>query len=239
MAPLSSPSASNGGVAQDTTRGRPVVGQRGDASPSQATAIPRYLRPNTAVPSRNGTQPYTPRTNPASGQYGNQRRWIPKGSYQLGTIIWADLHEEDYLRGATFGQYGSAISKTTNGEYLHSKQRPHIVVALFHDHYTAIPCYTHGGSGLDNKLNRDEYVSVCDVQGRFKPLSHHEPLQTEDLRGNIGATTSAWFTHPVSRGYDLWVIHGGRLTDRSTQDLLNLYHGYMAKASGMKYSREF
>ena len=160
----------------------------------------------------------------------NQRPWIrlQKESYGIGDVFWAPLHEEDFRRGHTYG-INSTISRTPNGEFVHSKTRPHIIIALFREHFIAVPVYTHQGNGLHWKQNTDEFVSVCDMPGTFEKLSDYDALHTEQQRGSLDPRSVAWLTHPVSRGYDLHVRPEGRLTENSTQYLLYLYFNLMTR----------
>ena len=110
-----------------------------------------------------------------------------------------------------------------------------VIVNCYTNNYEAIPLYTHGGRGLDNK-NANEYISVHDPRdksGTFKKLSRHGMLVMEQLHNWINLydpKTTAHIAYPVSRSYDLPVIHEGHLDKASTDHLVELVNMYAPKA---------
>lgn len=98
----------------------------------------------------------------------------------------------------------------------------------------AVPLYTHNGMGLAGK-NPNEYVSIKDhrFKGTFKQLSKHGTLYTETLNDDIyhlDPVSTAHFTYPLSRKYDLPVIYQGRLDIDSTRLLAELFTIYAPKS---------
>ena len=105
-----------------------------------------------------------------------------------------------------------------------------IVVALFHNHYLAIPLYTHGGNGLTRKENKWEYASIEDYR---EPRSLREGgflLHTDYLKPDckhLLPQSVAHVAYPVSRKYTLPVAPQGRLRGDSTIDLVKAFAQYM------------
>lgn len=104
------------------------------------------------------------------------------------------------------------------------------MVALFDDHYIAVPLYSYKGDGLTEK-KADEYVSVQDHRaGTIKPQSRHGLLFTGNLESHVDhyePMTSAHFAYPVARKYKLPVVYEGELCADSTKLLLQLYGASM------------
>ena len=181
---------------------------------------------------------------------------FPKEEYVVGTIIKAPIHEEDFnwtARPPTIeepeasgerGRYshsGISSQRTTHNKGRHitfsnwndpiyTEVRFMIVVALFYDHYLAIPLYTHGGNGLARKENRWEYASIEDYR---EPRSLREAgflLHTEYLKPDckhLLPKSVAHISYPVSRKYSLPVAPQGRLREDSTVDLVSAFTQYM------------
>lgn len=164
--------------------------------------------------------------------------------------------EEDFMYGASLhraaaGRGGSSSSSTkAHGDrfsisashygYIHTKLRKFVVVALFAQHYVAVPMYTHNGEGLEKKPDRSEFVSVRDARSGVvggavlaEGLSDHRVLvaemRPEAMR--LYEKTTVHFAYAVSRGYALKVTYLGELERGSRQKLLGLYREYMI--SGM------
>ncbi|KAL8675120.1 MAG: hypothetical protein Q9168_000491 [Polycauliona sp. 1 TL-2023] len=175
----------------------------------------------------------------------NQFVRIPAEDYKLGMIIRAPLHEQDSAPARRPGVGGgssvaTAASEATKAEHyktesrqgtIFTKQRKMIVVALHTDHYITIPLYTHNGRGLVNKRQPEEFVSVKDhrYKEEFVKLSKHDPLVTEMVRDGIDvfdAKSTAHLAYPVSRRYNLPVIHEGHLRSSSLRILVTLYNRY-------------
>ena len=112
------------------------------------------------------------------------------------------------------------------------KQRIMIVIAQHTLNYVAIPLYTHNGIGLQNKSNKEEYVSIFDSRRldsiETAALSSHAPLvakMDESSRGILESATTH-LTYPVAREYGLPVVINGKLDKDSTKRLLDLYNTY-------------
>ena len=113
-----------------------------------------------------------------------------------------------------------------------------IVVACYTQHYTAIPLFTHNGRGLVGK-NPDEYVSVRDYRSKdhFNELSHHGTLLTKFLNEQIylfDPKSTAHFTYPLSRRYDLPCVYEGYLEPASTRRLVKLFDEHAPKEDQLK-----
>ena len=166
------------------------------------------------------------------------RRELAKHRYKLGTIIRAPLHEEDYS-GGNCESYpletralmkAKTITESPVGGVIHTKFRKFIVVALFDDHYLAVPLYSYKGDGLIEK-KADEYISIQDHRAdAIKPQSRHGLLYTDNLESHVDhyePMTSAHFAYPVARKYKLPVVYEGELRADSTKLLLRLYAASM------------
>ncbi|KAI4211201.1 MAG: hypothetical protein LQ351_005999 [Letrouitia transgressa] len=157
---------------------------------------------------------------------------MSKECFRAGMIIRAPLHEQDYI--AACGESNLTVdadryrTSTPLGS-IYSKQRHMIILRLFEDHYTAIPLFTHNGNGLVNKRNPNEFVSVRDhrLKEPFRPLSVHEPLTTEYVKDGIlpfDVKTTAHVTYPLSRKYELPIIHEGNLRAGSLNNLVRIFN---------------
>ena len=181
---------------------------------------------------------------------------FPKEEFVLGTIIKAPIHEEDYNWTARPQSLEASEASKERGRYsqsgMSSQWNPHskgrhitfsnwndpiytevrfmIVVALFHDHYLAIPLYTHGGNGLARKENKWEYASIQDYR---EPRSLQEGgflLHTEFLKPDckhLLPKSVAHIAYPVSRKYTLPVAPQGHLRQDSIVDLVKAFAQYM------------
>lgn len=181
---------------------------------------------------------------------------FPKDEFVVGTIIKAPIHEEDFNWTARPPSREASEAFDEQGRYSHSamssqrttyKKGRHItfsnwndpiytevrfmiVVALFYDHYLAIPLYTHGGNGLTHKENKWEYASIQDYR---EPRSLQEAdclLHTEYLKPDckhLLPKSVAHIAYPVSRKYTLPVAPQGRLREDSTAQLVHMFAQYM------------
>lgn len=108
-----------------------------------------------------------------------------------------------------------------------------IIVACYTSHYLAIPLFTHNGRGLVGK-NPAEYISFLDYRSKekFEPLSDHGVLKTEYLTDKtflFHPKSTAHFTYPLSRKYDLPVTNEGYLEKISTMLLVDLFTEFAPK----------
>lgn len=160
---------------------------------------------------------------------------LPKEAFKPGTIIRAVLHEQDFQGVAGTSEVTRADKYQTDSVYgrIYTKTRKMIVLATFEDNYLAVPLYTHNGRGLEGKPKPQEFVSVRDHRrpGPFTQLSIHRPLVTEHLNAGIELfhlKSTAHVTYPVSRKYTLPVVLEGRLTQRSVDQLAELFGEYIS-----------
>jgi len=158
---------------------------------------------------------------------------LAKEVYKTGMIIRAALHEP-FLSGAT----DVADKSRTESKFgaICTKYRKMIVVALYQDHYVALPLYTHNGNGLQGKAKPDEFVSIKDHRSRepFTKLSTHKALVTENINTDIhpfSPKCTAHLTYPVSRKYDLPVTPEGNLDKPSIKSLIQLYNDFAPRPS--------
>ena len=181
---------------------------------------------------------------------------FPKEEFVVGTIIKAPVHEEDfnwtprppsvqaseasgergrYSRSGMSTQWttqkkGRHITFSNWNDPIYTEVRFMIIIALFYDHYLAIPLYTHGGNGLTRKDNKWEYASIEDYR---EPRSLQEArflLHTEYLKPDckhLLPNSVAHIAYPVSRKYTLPVAPQGRLTEDSKTALVKVFGRYM------------
>ena len=181
---------------------------------------------------------------------------FPKEEFHVGLIIKAPIHEEDFnwtprpptaeeLESAdkhgrysgsgmstpgTTLQKGRHITFSNWNDPIYTEVRFMIVIALFYDHYLAIPLYTHGGNGLAHKDNKWEYASIEDYR---EPRSLREAgilLHTEYLKPDckhLLPKSVAHIAYPVSRKYNLPVAPQGHLRPDSTAYLVKAFSQYM------------
>jgi len=169
-----------------------------------------------------------------------------RNEFHRGMIINSALHEEDYnaTKPAAPDRSGvsSNLTRDTCGNSvvrheditfskfgpIHTKWRLMIVVAMFYDHYLAVPCYTHGDRGVEHKSNKGEYLPVSNVR-----TVNPEALITATWNAphSIKPTTMAHVVRPVSRSYDLQCFHSGSLDKESTVRLIKRYNLLMGNVN--------
>ena len=208
----------------------------------------RHSPPSHAAQSRRGI--YEPQTRPKSLYKqamlppedrdpalveieANKGKRYKKSEFRPGMIIRGVVHEQDYIATSTGSNLTITDRNRTDSRYgpICTKYRKMIVLALFEDHYLAIPLFTHNGKGLANKTRPDEFVSIKDhrFQGQVPPQSCHPPLETEVVNNGIDlfdVKSTAHITYGLSRNYDLPVIMEGLLTKRSLNRLVHLFKLY-------------
>ncbi len=208
------------------------------------TNIYAPARGNSVCPNLGGqlgrqTNTFIPKGKP-------QRQTMQKSMYKLGVVIRAPHHEEDRDggNGGSFrgpdvaAQMARTLTKTVTGEWLFTKHRKFIVVALHKNNYHALPLYTHNGNGLTgNNLDPDEWVSVQDHRAApVEAQSRHRAVRTETLEDHV------WLFHPksaanlaygVPRPYNLPVVYEGKLSDDSRDYLLRLYQDRTNRGSSL------
>ncbi len=169
----------------------------------------------------------------------NKGSKLSKEMFRPGMIIRGAHHEEDFTGGGPGASDASVADKhRTDSKFgpIFTKYRKMIVVALYHDHYVAVPLYTHNGKGLEKKPKPDEFVSVQDhrLPGTCKALSVHQPIVTEQVNAgvdNFHPKSTAHFTYPVSRKYGLPVIVEGQVRKVSLASLATLVNTYSTRAT--------
>ena len=147
-----------------------------------------------------------------------------KNAYQVGTIVRAALHEQDVL------PHASPSHHTTQSAFgrIHTKYRKMIIIARYHDHYTAIPCFSFNGRGIEAKGDPSEFISIQDHRSAapFRALSRYPPLKTKFLADGLDPyhpKTVAHMCYPVSMKYDLSAVIEGYLDPGSTRELIRVY----------------
>lgn len=204
-----------------------------------APACGSSLNPEFSGRPRRQTNAFIPNGEP-------QRQIMQKLMYKLGVVIRAPHHEEDRDGGSVGSfrgpdaaeQMARTLTKIVTGEWLFTKHRKFIVVALHRNNYHALPLYTHNGNGLtSNNLYPDEWVSVQDHRAApIEALSRHKAVRTEALEDHV------WLFHPksaaniaygVPRPYNLPVVYEGKLSDDSRDYLLSLYQDRTNRGSSL------
>jgi len=179
-------------------------------------------------------------------------RKFRKEDFFVGKIINAALHEEDYARtwpplpaDASGISNASSVTGVTNNSQrpvherppgaltysrfgtIHTKYRPMIIIALFTQHYLAVPLYTHEGAGIEDRGNEQEFVPLewADLPRSLQQPSTHKALHPARWTGGQGLQpkSAAHFAYSVSRMYRLRVHECGELEPESTDRLVRLY----------------
>ena len=153
-----------------------------------------------------------------------------KGSFKVGTIICAPLHEQDF-NGRT-KVVDQSITDSVYGR-IHTKFRKMIIVSVFDQHYVVVPCYSHGGQGLDNKHAKEEFMSIQDHRSREKVTaqSGRPVLVTQQINSGIEPyhpKTVVHLARPYSRSYDTPCIMEGRIAKISITELTKAYRDSIA-----------
>ena len=180
-------------------------------------------------------------------RYLKQMETVPrltyeKANFEVGMIVEAPLHEEDFMYGESLRtgcihryEKDRSISASHYG-LIHTKLRKFIVVALHSRHYVAIPLYSHNQDGLSKVPEKDEFVSVHDVRNGEEALqqSNHEPLiaYTRPECSALWRQTTAHLVYPVSRNYNLRITRIGSLDADSTDLLLKQFRSCLGYQEG-------
>jgi hypothetical protein len=183
------------------------------------------------------------RTHAGNGVRKPRRTPMAKEKYQLGVIIRAPLHTEDFDQGTGKSFRGSdaeekmqkSIVKSALGDYVHSKIRKFIVVSLLdEDQYMAVPLYTFNGDGMVRKKPA-AYVSVQDHrQARIKPQGNGAVITTQMLEDHVDPYHPLSVAHtggPVARRYGSPVVYEGRLDSASTAYVVKLWLDIMYRGT--------
>ncbi|KAL8675127.1 MAG: hypothetical protein Q9168_000498 [Polycauliona sp. 1 TL-2023] len=155
---------------------------------------------------------------------------LPKGFFRPGTLFRAVLHDQDFTATSSGSQLTVPDKYRTPSAYgtIFTKVRHMIVLALYEDHYLAIPLFTHNGTGLDKKLKKDEFVSIWDLRDKnpITPLSKHKPLKIDKVNAGVhlfDPKSTAHITYPLARKYDLPITPEGSITQDSLDYLITLF----------------
>lgn len=172
-----------------------------------------------------------------------KRTPLARHKYQLGVIIRAPLHTEDFDQGTGKSYRGSDatqkmqkyISQSALGDFVHSKIRKFIVVSLLDgDHYMAVPLCTNNGEGLIRK-KAAAYVSVQDHrQPPIRPQGNGVVITTQELEDHVDPYHPMSVAHtgdPVARRYGAPVVYEGRLDTASTAYVVQLWLDVMGRGT--------
>lgn len=163
----------------------------------------------------------------------NGSKTMAKEQYRPGLIIRGLLHEQDYMASSSRSQITVVDKSKHDTRYgsVCTKWRKMIVVGCYQDHYTAIPLFTHNGTGLEYKKAPDEFISIKDPRWteHVSPLSNHKPLKIASINKGIDVfspKSTAHITYCLPRKYDLPVVREGELTKPSLNNLIYLFNRY-------------
>ena len=219
------------------------VARRTNAPSVAATARTSVYaaRPNKGSFYKESCLPVADRDLAVMAVQNSKGSMIAKESYRPGMLIRAAMHEPDLNTGgagASTATVADRYRSETKFGPIHTKIRKAIVIALYQDHYLAVPLFTHNGKGLLKKLKPDEFISVRDhrSKGEFQTLSKHAALVTEQLNAGVDPLhlkSTAHITYPIARKYDLPVVHEGHLKPSSTNKLIELFNRYAPRAAKM------
>ncbi|KAL3420649.1 hypothetical protein PVAG01_07094 [Phlyctema vagabunda] len=142
--------------------------------------------------------------------------------YRQGTIFSTITHEEDLLRTAP-EEGDSNRSVSAMGGTVYSKYRKFVVISCFARHVIALPIFTHNGRGLQNKPNKDEYISVRDWDLK------HVAAPAENDHGVLWAQRIPAFRNPnVSKWHMMNDCTSIYITSPYTHKKDNLYNNILA-----------
>ncbi|KAL8848039.1 MAG: hypothetical protein Q9221_006944 [Calogaya cf. arnoldii] len=216
----------------------------------------RQLGPPSAA-ARSRSQVYGKGTVPSSGGY--KQEFLPpsqqdpklleaekhkgikllKNFFRPGIVFRAVLHDQDYTATSSGSQITVADKNRTPSIYgpIFTKVRHLIVLALYEDHYMAIPLFTHNKTGLAGKVKKDEFVSIRDKRDRnpIPALSKHKPLKIDRVNPGIAGfdpLSTAHITYPLARKYDLPIIPEGSIEVESLNYLITLFNEHAAPKEG-------
>ncbi|KAG8532749.1 uncharacterized protein KY384_002627 [Bacidia gigantensis] len=149
-------------------------------------------------------------TNAPCGLDLNKFSPMSKSKCFVGKIFRAPVHTEFHDNAGH--NRPADVEKTVQTKHglVMTKLRWMIVVVKHEQHYTAIPLYTHNGTGLSNKSERAkrEYVSIRDDRlPDFEGLSKHGVLtaQMRNEAKDLSRLSVAHLTAGVSRTYGTYV----------------------------------
>ncbi|KAL8736734.1 MAG: hypothetical protein Q9166_000100 [cf. Caloplaca sp. 2 TL-2023] len=161
---------------------------------------------------------------------------LAKGDFKPGMIIRALIHEQDYEASSSRSNITVTDKYRSNTKYgpIYTKCRKMIVLALFEDHYTAIPVFTHNGNGLNRKNKPEEFISIKDHRAKHEapPLSLNGQLVTDQMFTGtqlFDVKSTAHVTHALSRKYDLPCVKEGCLAKKSSNHLIKLFNAYASR----------
>ncbi|KAM0803635.1 hypothetical protein BDR22DRAFT_970450 [Usnea florida] len=198
---------------------------------------------------------WTAKPNPPTMSLADHRQvyTFPQNEFERGMIFRAALHEEDYTASgrtafpppsdmsflaASNMSTASALPKNhqimTDFGPVYSENRYMVVVVLGPDTYTALPFFTHSGNGTAHKNGKTDYVSIQDHRdlGKCIPQSEHKPVCTQELKDNtktLHEFTTANLGIAVSRKYRLPIAYHGKLNDKDTDRLVELFKTWIMK----------
>jgi hypothetical protein len=212
------------------------IGQRISRQHPSPPWAPSQLRYGTHAAGQRLTSPSslhmpTPEGLEEGEIYGSRGHVYFQKSYKVGVIFSAPLHE--------------AASKNTvltdfhvgesNCGPVYTKVRKFVVVACFASHIWALPIYTHNGNGLSKNFNRDEFVSIRDVDedpARVRPAESKYRLlfsvRTEELRNSnykahwnmMSNYAALHLARPICHKYETRCTFMGKLKKESLDYLL-------------------
>lgn len=155
----------------------------------------------------------------------------------VGTIFRAAVHEQDYMvaAGGPLGPIEDSKTCVTHAGAVYSKVRWMIVVAVYEQHYLALPLYTHNGNGLENRsMNAKlEYASVRDSRWSemdFVNLSQRNQVLDAKMYPNasvLSHMTVAHLTAPIQRRFGMYVELVGTLTQFSANYMAQTWKAKM------------
>lgn len=240
IAPSESRSSIPPGQEQEETDGWQTVSRKGAVSWADLPPQQRKVPSTTTGPRHSA---YSPPNKPYLKQSCLPREEqdkdlleiedLKKDDFKPGMIIRALLHEQDYEASSSRSNITVADKYRSSTKFgpIYTKCRKMIVLALYEDHYTAIPVFTHNGNGLDRKNKPEEFISIKDHRAKFEcpPLSLNGQLVTDYMyQGTqlFDVKSTAHVTYALSRKYDLPCVKEGCLTKKSSNFLIKLFRTY-------------
>jgi hypothetical protein len=163
-----------------------------------------------------------------------------------GTIIRGQIYTEFTQRGE-FNPYFDDNAKNNRVDDSHrfetkwgiayGEERHMIIVTQYYDHYVALPVFTHHGTGVKNKQNPYEYITLYDDrrENPARPKTVNGTLTTGVVDPGVyifRRRSVVHLTAPVYKNFYHPVVREGELTAESTAHMLTLYLQFSSHPPG-------
>ena len=148
--------------------------------------------------------------------------------FHVGHVVLSVYHTIDSITTDTIRNPSEEKFFVTVTEWgrVNSKVRKMVAIALFEEHYVALPCYTFKSKGFAGRPNQHELISLQDPRGTPRPQGDFKPLKLEGIRDDIpkfSELTGVAFTQPITKRYREPCLMEAKLDEESRERLRKLY----------------